>query len=295
MQSLAKLKKLLRKKPSKIDHLQTFHDDSESSTKWWGKHQVEEGQSRVWRVGNVTIFVDRFTNEWNIASTPVANVKADDKESKTDDDEDKSTAPNLESLKFTTYTFKTQAEIELSPVLPDKHLASTLDRPFHIPAGEEIVLYVSSPVWVRLETGASKILLEEIPTFILSETWLGPNTIEGKLCYAGYTYCAPHLKDVPSGPDRIISPMLIRNNSKTMLVLEKISVPLPYLSVYSDSKNYLWTEQLTVKSEGEASPSVQVAKGPPKALKEIQKLSSARRELHATTGLVNFFSHMMRH
>ena len=204
------------------------------------------------------------------------------------EDEDNFTIPFAE-LTFKTFTFHTQAEIELKPVLADLPLASKLERPLYIPGGEDILLYVSSPVWIRIQTKKGKIILDEVPTFVLSDTWFGPNTREGELCYAGHTYCSPHLKDIPAGPDRIITPMLIKNHAKQMLMLENISVPLPYLSVYSDSENFLWTEQLYVYREEDESPEVEVAKGPPKALEEIHKLTPARRDIHSSTSLKRFF------
>lgn len=268
------------------DELQSFSDIGITSRQWWGTYQVEDGQSRFWRIGNVVICVDRVTNEWHIASCPVGKI--------TDlPDQDNEEANNFkipfEKLNFKTFTFHTQAEIELKPVLANLPLASKLERPLYIPGGEEILLYVSSPVWVRVQTGESKIILVEIPTFVLSDTWFGPNTREGELCYAGHTHCSPHLKDVPSGPDRIISPMLIKNHASQPLKLESISVPLPYLSVYSDAENFLWTEQLYVYREEDSGPEVEVAKGPPKALEELHLLTEARKDIHNSSSIKRFF------
>jgi len=268
--------------------LESFTDIGIKSRKWWGTFQVEAGQSRFWRIGNVVVCVDRVTNEWHIASAPVGNITELPEES--DSEEAENFQIPFEELNFKTFTFHTQAEIELKPVLADLPLASKLERPLYIPAGEDILLYVSSPVWVRIQTGKrSKIILEEVPTFVLSDTWFGPNTREGQICYAGHTHCSPHLSDVPSGPDRIISPMLIKNRAKHPLMLENISVPLPYLSVYSDKENFLWTEQLYVFSGEEAGPEVEVAKGPPKALDEIKLLTKARLDIRTSTSIKRFF------
>ena len=61
-------------------------------------------------------------------------------------------------VNFKTFTFHTQPEIELNPVLANRPLASKLEHPLYIPGGEDILLYVSSPVWVRVQTGKSKII-----------------------------------------------------------------------------------------------------------------------------------------
>jgi hypothetical protein len=286
---LKSIRSLFKSRPKAVannDELQSFSDIGITSRKWWGTYQVEDGQSRFWRIGNVVICVDRVTNEWHIASCPVGKI-TDLPES--DNDEAKDFKIPFDKLNFKTFTFHTQAEIELKPVLANRPLASKLERPLYIPGGEDILLYVSSPVWVRVQTGKSKIILHEVPTFVLSDTWFGPNTREGELCYAGHTHCSPHLKEVPSGPDRIISPMLIKNHSKELLKLENISVPLPHLSVYSDAENFLWTEQLYVYREEASGPEVEVAKGPPKALEEINLLTSARKDIHGTSSIKRFF------
>ncbi len=271
---------------SNTDDLQSFSDIGIKSRRWWGTYQVEDGQSKFWRIGNVVVCVDRVTNEWHIASCPVGNIS--DLPDQDSDDPHNFKIP-FDKLNFKTFTFHTQAEIELKPVLANLPLASKLERPIYIPGGEDILLYISSPVWVRVQTGTTNIILDEIPTLVLSDTWFGPNTREGELCYAGHTHCSPHLKDIPSGSDRIISPMLIKNHARELLKLENISVPLPYLSVYSDKDNFLWTEQLNVYREEDTGPEVKVAKGPPKAIEDLTLLTSAREDIHTTSSLKRFF------
>jgi len=280
MSWITKLKDAFRPKRPKYSHIQTFGEIGQKTKPWWGTFTVEEGQSRFWRVGSVIIFVDRFTNEWHIASAPVE---------KSSDDLNEEAELDLEKHKFNfkTFTFKTQAELSINPILADRPLASKLEQTLYIPGGEEILLYVSSPVWVRVATSNSKVTLAEVPTVMLSDTWFGKTTTsEGILCYAAQTYCSSHLKDIPSGPDRIVSPMFIKNETRSILQLEKVSVPLPYLSVYADSQNFLWTEQLNVHRTGEEQhPHVHVEKGPPRAIEDIHRLTQARKDLHAASGL----------
>jgi len=51
------------------------------------------------------------------------------------------------------------------------------EQPLGVPPGEQASVYVSSPLWVRIETGKPAKLLCELPTFRPSDTWFGPNTI----------------------------------------------------------------------------------------------------------------------
>lgn len=266
------------KKANPSLHIETFQDIQSHAKCWWGSFNLEEAQSKFWRVGQAIIYIDRFAHEWHIGSA-IANQEEEI------DDSDKPPPTPPETMKSKTFTFTTQSEIRLKPVLPMYSLASKLQTPLYIPGGEKVLLYVSSPVWVQITTSNNRIVLDEIPTHPLSLTWFGHDNIDGELCFAGNTFCSSQLKYVPSGSDRIISPMLIKNSSKKFLCLEKISVPLPYLSVYSDTQNFLWTEQLTVYNEGDDPPLVQVAKGPPKSLKDISLISRPRTELRSGTGL----------
>lgn len=274
-----------RRKGIDAETIQSFKEIGISSRRWWGTYQVEEGQSRFWRIGNLIVCVDRVTNEWHIASCQVGSVTDNP-----DSIDDNFSIPT-EKLNFKTFTFHTQADIELKPVLANLPLSSKLEHPLHIPGGEDILLYVSSPVWVRVETGKGHTILDEFPTLDLSDTWFGPNTREGELCYAGHTQCSPHLKDIPSGPDRITTPMLIKNHARDTLVLSSVIVPLEYLSVYCDDANFLWTEQLYVYREEDDDPAteVEVAKGAPRALDKIELITTARKDIRQAIGIKRFF------
>ena len=68
------LKSRLGRRKSAIKGLQSFSDFGITSRRWWGSHQVEEGQSKFWRVGNMVVCVDRVANEWHVASCPVGKI-----------------------------------------------------------------------------------------------------------------------------------------------------------------------------------------------------------------------------
>jgi hypothetical protein len=143
---------------------------------------------------------------------------------------------------------------------------------------------------MKISTGkTTQILLDDIPTQELSDSWFGPSTLEGELCYASKTRCSPHLKEFSTSSERIISPLLIKNRSKKTLILEKLAVPLPYLSVYTDGVNRLWTEQLIIHRDGDDDPSVKVSKGAPRAIGTMTLLTQPRIELKASTSLKHLF------
>ena len=77
---------------------------------------------------------------------------------------------------------------------------------------------------------------------------------------------------------------------KKTLILEYLSVPLPYLSVYTDSVNRLWTEQLIIHRDGDDDPSVKVTRGAPRDITgTVTLLTQPRIELKASTSLKHLF------
>jgi hypothetical protein len=252
---------------------------------WWGTFTLIENESRFWKVGNQVICLDRYSDEWHIAHCPANQFNP--------------TIPaRAVDLPFKTFVLRNQGnELSLSPTLPDRPVVSQLEHPLHIPAGEKITLYVSSPVWMKISTGKiTQILLDDIPTQELSDTWFGLNTLEGELCYASKTRCSPRLAEFSTSSERIISPLLIKNRSKKTLILDQISVPLPYLSVYTDSVNRLWTEQLIIHRDGDDDPSVKVTRGAPRDITgTVTLLTQPRIELKASTSLKHLFFTLLGH
>ncbi|MEY3182938.1 MAG: hypothetical protein RLZ35_923 [Pseudomonadota bacterium] len=274
-----KILRLFSRKPAALQQDTVTNETPEPLTPWWGTFNLVDNESRFWKVGNQVICLDRYNDEWHIAHCPA--------------DQFNPTIPaRAVDLPFKTFVLRNQGnDITLSPTLPDRPVVSQLEHPLHIPAGEKITLYVSSPVWMKITTGkVPQILLDDIPTQTLSDTWFGLNTLEGELCYASKTRCSSRLEEFSTSSERIISPLLIKNRSKKTLILDQLSVPLPYLSVYTDSVNRLWTEQLIIHRDGDDDPSVKVAKGAPKAYTgTVTLLTEPRIDLKASTSLKHLF------
>ncbi len=255
------------RKKAKPKAIHTIIDPADIQAPWWGIFLVEEEQSRFFKIGNLVLCFDRYSLEWRVTTYREGEQP------------------------FKNFAAQASNEIVLKPSLPDRSLLSQLDRPFYIPSGETLLLYVSSPIWIRIETGNPSILLDEVAAETLGDTWFGKNTLEGELCYAGESYCSPHLEDLPQDTTRIMTPICIENHSRETLLLRELKVPLPFLSVYSDIQNHLWTEQLNIHHENANDVETNVVKGPPLPLQDLQLLCPARFE--QKPGLKNLFSPFM--
>ena len=156
----------------------------------------------------------------------------------------------------------------------------TPEEPFLLPAQEEAVLYVSTPVWVRVQVGVPPVQLVEEASHRPSDTWFGASTRVGMLCYATRTRAAIELGELPVSVHRALSVVRIRNLAGSELAVEKVKLPAPNMSLYLTSAGQLWTDEivLTREQDGELA-SVDLEPGPPAAAGGAELLSGPRAKL----------------
>jgi hypothetical protein len=142
-------------------------------------------------------------------------------------------------------------EIVLSPALADRPVVTSSEKLLSVPPGEEAVVYVSSPLWVRIEAGKPGKLLCEVPVFRPSDTWFGPDTTEGELCYASRTFHRVRLEDVPVRPHRATTAVKIKNRAGSMLALERMQVPVAHLALFRAGDGHLWTQDVMFDRAGD--------------------------------------------
>lgn len=249
---------------------------------WWGQYQIEEEQSRYFKIGHIILCIDRFNQEWHITTYQEEDL------------------PPLESIKsrpkspkkiFKTFAAQTTNELTLFPTLPDRTILSKIEYPFYIPGGETLSLFISTPIWIRIEVGSPALLLDEIPTELLQKTWLSKNTLEGELCYANRNHhYSTQVEDLPENDSIVISPISIINRSKDTLLLQEINLPVPNLSIYHDNKNRLWTEHIQIYQDTYDIISTEIVKGPPKLFKDANLTILQPSRVGFKPGLRNFLS-----
>lgn len=176
------------------------------------------------------------------------------------------------------YIFHTPgATLHLRPKLADRPVISRPVTPFHLLAGEETTLFVSSPVWLHLEAGEPGRDLTEIAIQRPSDTWFGPSTREGQLCYDSRTSGRLHLTEISQRPHRAVTRVVIRNDGVDALLLERLSLPVPYLSVYEANDGLLWTTPVTMVREASGEMGmVKIHQRPPQEASGARPLSLPR-------------------
>lgn len=213
------------------------------SQAWWEPQQVPVGQTLSCRIGPLHLRVEHTASEWRIATD--YEEEAPDAappvvleltfESLADDDIERFVMP------------RTSGPLRLKPLLPDRAVVIRPRQPLFLPSNSETVLYLSVPVWLQIQVGTSRpTVLREVPALRLSDTWFGPSTREGEFCYSDKTRARSTLAEVPYRPHRVLTPVRIRNEADTVLPLEKLSLPVPSLSVYGAADGSLHTQGVSL-------------------------------------------------
>lgn len=211
---------------------------------WWGSFTLPHEQSLQWRIGPLTLIVHCLEGERHIGHQRTADFDSDDSTWEFQRaDQLPETLENSSRYIFS----KMVKRLTLTPRLADRPIISRPRVPFNLTAGEEVTLYVSLPLWLELALETSPVtVLEEIPIQRPSDTWFGPSTLEGELCYASSTHCRINLAELPQRVHRAITPVLIRNRADTTLTVERLNLPAPLLSVFAGADGQLWTPKVTL-------------------------------------------------
>jgi hypothetical protein len=218
------------------------------SAQWWGDFSFDIEQTILWEIGPLKLAIERRQSEWRIAYEQ--NEAFDPKDEQPLLGRVDHNAPNPNDLEFSRlerYALgQTGRSLTILPALADRPVITRPITPFTVPADTEAALYASSPLWIQIFTGMPTKKLSDLPTRRPSDTWFGPNTMEGELCYASRTHGRLTLSNLQVLPHRAITQITIRNTASSSLQVERINLPVPYLSLFTTSDGSLWTEKVAM-------------------------------------------------
>lgn len=240
--------------------------------RWFGDFSIGPGQRAHWQVGPLALTVEHAPGEWRLCHSRGEDLWASDASVRLEP------AARCDEQKVDRYIVgDADPAISLLPLLPDRTVITRPISPVYVPAGESVRLYVSMPVWLQLAVGSERKVLAEIPTQRLSDTWFGPNTREGELCYALRSRCRLVLDDAAFLPYRVMTPLRIRNKSAELMLLERVSVPVRQLSLFAEPNGRLWTGELGLeRTEDGQFASLHIEVGPPPEARGATPLAGPR-------------------
>lgn len=240
---------------------------------WWGEYSLDEGQLCRWKIGSLSLWIQRRTHEWRLSTK-----NGDDPLDGQIEHECPSSAEPPEDVTLHRIAVRSsEAGFELQPALADRPVVAQPQTPLYLLAGDGVTIYLSTPLWIELKSGTPRRLLQELPSHRPSDTWFGPSTTEGELCYASRTSARLTLADMPFHPVRAVTAVQLENKSSERMLLERMNLPVPYLSLFVDAKGLFWTQSVTIeRDENGDTAQVRLGSRPPAEVPEPRLVHGPR-------------------
>ncbi|MEZ4381185.1 MAG: hypothetical protein R3A79_07540 [Nannocystaceae bacterium] len=241
----------------------------------WGTHTVATEETLHWRLGPLELWARRRAAEWR-----VAHRSSDDFMAERCDVTRLRGDPELPAdVAVERFAFRrTDGVLELAPATADRAMVVKPELPFHLLPGEVVTLFVTTPLWLRVRTSAGAAELLDVPTSRPSDTWFGPLTRPGELCYASRTSARLELDDLQRRTSRGITAVEVKNLAHSELLLEHIRLPLPTLALYRDREGFLWTDTVGLTMEAKAAPGeVSIEVRAPVTAGDTERVAGPRR------------------
>ena len=247
---------------------------------WWGAHAFDlEGRRRV-RVGPIYLEIERQDTEWIVDHAYAADELADAY------GVDSKAVPIEAELERRRFAGRTSNELSLVPWLAERAIVVRPVTRFTLPRGAEISLFFSTALNVALRDGGAAttslglghgVFLAEYPTVIPKETWFGPNTMEGELCFASRTMASLSIHELPFRPNRAITEVRLSNRGSDPVDIARFRVPMRHLALYWDARiERFVTEPISLtRRDGADLGAFAVGKAPT----DVPRVSGPREEL----------------
>lgn len=214
-------------------------------TAWWEPAELPDGEARRWRIGPSELWLARRPHEWRLFHRQDDEPLAEALEIARP--VDPAELPEDASTKRFSFG-RSPSRVVLEPRLADRPMVVRPQTPLYVPPGERVTLYVSTPLWIAVKAGQGAALLAELPSYRPTDSWFGSSTTAGELCYATRTSARLDASELPLRPHRAVTPMHIRNAGQELLPLDRLQVPVGYLTLYRTPLG-LWTQSVTLTRE----------------------------------------------
>ena len=241
---------------------------------WWGDFRIGIGESLLWELGAVRFAVQRQELEWRIACTKRPEEEQDEWQITRPEE----ISPDINDAWERYVCAHNDKPLHIMPVLADRSVVSRPSSPFTLLPGEAVQIYVSTPLWVKIMMADKEIVLKEFSLLPLSDTWFGSSTREGELCYAARTYARLVLDAMPHHAHRATTVLILQNRAESVLVLERLNLPVTYLGLYHNGAGELWTEAIElIRGEDSDTAELKIKPGPPIGVKGAERIAEPRK------------------
>lgn len=271
--------------------------------RWWGIIPFLADEQARWTLGPFDLWVHRGPGEWRVAiqrgSDPLSRALSVSRGEAVGPWPQEERFPRVatrpEEARLARYATRSEeTELLFTPCLADRPMVVRPELTTMLLGDDRIKLFVSTPLWLRIDLAGAKRLVLETSLFRPSDTWFGPSTRVGELCYASRTKAKTARGDLQIRASRAITPVEIRNRGADPLRIERIKLPTPHLALYADRDGVLWTNEVIVERQGAGSLSrASIGRGAPSDAPDAELVSAPRVDsggavlLRALSGFVS--------
>jgi len=223
-----------------------------SDLQWWGEQSFALGQTRGWQLGSLWLTLTRDLYEWRLEYHRSKRLAEGNQSWRQLDPAQALPQP----FKLERYLFaETQDKIVFLPRLADRSMVVKPINPIFIPAGQQGQLYVSTPLWLSVLPSRKADALIDLPIIRPNDTWFGPDTLKGEICYATPVFGRTQLAHLPISGLWAVTPIHFRNRSSQQLQLDRMNLPVDALPLFQSLDNgQLWTSEIEVIQESHLRP-----------------------------------------
>jgi len=220
---------------------------------WWGPFSLDVGGARHYTIGPLRLWIERRVGEvrvsWVSGDDPLASDLTIEKVSGVGDVTDES---GLVVQRFSLPDGP--VELSMAPLLADRDVVVSPEELISILPGRRVTLYISSPLWFRVALEVDpRVPLVEAPAYRPSDTWFGPNTRQGELCYWSRIRARLSRENLPLRPHRAATALVVDNRAGTPFPIDRLRLPLPLLSLFATPEGRLWTDTVTVTRQADGT------------------------------------------
>jgi hypothetical protein len=240
---------------------------------WWGDFHFTVDDVKSWQLGARSISIKRRNQEWTIW----------DNTTDTEEDEPLVIVDNVDEQSLIDVACsrilvtKTSDTLTIEPSLADRAMIVRPSRPLIVLPDEKIQVYISTPIWFTVLLTGRDLPLKDIPFWRPSDSWFGPSTMEGDLCYSKYTDAKIDKEHLLKRAHRANTRVSIKNNHEEPLVIERLNLPVPAFKLYVDESGEFWTDQISIVQNIEhAKPVSHIEQSQPDNWQNMSVVSESR-------------------
>lgn len=249
---------------------------------WWGSFSLAQEEVVKKQIGPLSLVISQEMREWRIYYE--RSPEWSENEVEREEEILARFCADAETLQERYVLANAPRQMEIYPALADRPVVAQPEKPFYIPTQQHVTLFISTPLWLKITYDEGRNVLTEIPIIRPSDTWFGPNTMEGESCYASRTRARLNPEELPRRFHRAITPVQIYNESSSHLLLEKINLPVPFLGLYESRDKQLWTQEVKlVKEKNEVTAGLEILPGPPLQILQAKRLADSRLRVGGNT------------